>query len=257
MRFEINPASSRELRKDIISRELTGSPYTGVPEEIRQTYPINQPVQKQEQIQQNQPAPEQEFEFIPEETAMTTKPSQDPLQLAALKTIDFEARKDKQGNLQVYKLPAGDMGGNFEAAGINDRYHPEAFKRIAALPAQERAGAAAQYIREYTSPLVSKLPSAIQPFAQDLAFNRGMGGATKYLQQGLNTLGVNVSVDGKLGPQTLAAINKVQPQALMRAASDAQLQDEYRMANRNPARKPLLRGLENRIRNRLALLGNV
>jgi lysozyme family protein len=84
-----------------------------------------------------------------------------------------------------------------------------------------------------------------------------MGGATKYIQQGLNSLGVNVSVDGKLGPQTLAAINKVQPQALMRAASDAQLRDEYRMANKNPARKPLLRGLENRIRNRLALLGSV
>lgn len=181
----------------------------------------------------------------------------DPLQIAALKTVEFEARKDRQGNPEIYKLPSGDMGGNFEVAGINDRYHPEAFKRISSLPPQERAGAAAQYIREYTSPFVSKLPSAIQPFAQDLAFNRGMGGATKYIQQGLNSLGVNVSVDGRLGPQTLAAINKVQPQALMRAASDAQLRDEYRMANRNPARKPLLRGLENRIRNRLALLGSV
>lgn len=256
MKFSVNASSSRELRNDMVSRELTGSPYTSVPEEIRRSYPIEARA-KEQPIKQEQVAVEPEFEFVPEEAAMTTQPSQDPLQLAALKTVDFESRKDKQGNLQVYKLPAGDMGGNFEVAGINDRYHPEAFKRIASLPAQERAGAAAQYIKEYTSPFVSKLPSAIQPFAQDLAFNRGMGGATKYIQQGLNSLGVNVSVDGKLGPQTLAAINKVQPQALMRAASDAQLRDEYRMANRNPARKPLLRGLENRIRNRLALLGSV
>ena len=250
MRFEINPASSRELRKDMISRELTGASYSKVPEEVMQTYPI----QKQDEPQQKIQA-EPEYDFIPEEATMTSQP-QDPLQMAALKTVDFEARKDKAGNLEVYRLPRGDMGGNFEVAGINDRYHPEAFKRISSLPAQERAEAAAQYIKEYTSPLVSKLPQQIQPFAQDLAFNRGMGGATKYIQQGLNELGVRVAVDGKLGPQTIQAIQGVQPAALMRAASNAQLNDEYRMAQRNPARKPLIRGLENRIRNRLAIFGS-
>jgi len=157
--------------------------------------------------------------------------------------------------VQVYKLPAGDMGGNFEVAGINDKYHPDAFKRISSLPAQERAQAAAQYVKEYTSPFVSKLPEAVQPFAQDLAFNRGMGGATKYIQQGLNTLGQKVAVDGGLGPKTLQAVNQVNPKALMRAASQAQLEDEYRMAQRNPARKKFINGLESRIRNRLALFG--
>lgn len=201
-------------------------------------------------------APAEQIRPQLEDQLMRTQ-NQDPLQLAALKTIDFEARKDKQGNLQVYKLPAGDMGGRFEVAGINDRYHPEAFKRISSLPPQERAEAAAQYIKEYTSPLVSKLPQPIQPFAQDLAFNRGMGGATKYIQQGLNTLGQRVGVDGKLGPQTLAAINSVQPQALMRAASEAQLQDEYNKAQNNPSRRALLPGLENRVRNRLAILGQI
>ena len=190
-----------------------------------------------------------------EDQIMRTQ-SNDPLQMAALKTVDFEGRKDKAGNLEVYRLPKGDMGGNFEVAGINDRYHPEAFKRIASLPPEARAEAAAQYIKEYTAPLVSKLPQQIQPFAQDLAFNRGMGGATRYIQQGLNELGVRVAVDGKLGPQTLQAIQSVQPAALMRAASNAQLNDEYNMAQRNPARKPLIRGLENRIRNRLAIFGS-
>lgn len=188
---------------------------------------------------------------------MTTRPQQDALQIAALKTVDFEARRDRQGNIQVYKLPAGDMGGNFEVAGINDRYHPEAFQAISALPAQERAEAAAEYIRSYTAPLVSRLPKQMQAFAQDMAFNRGLGGAARYIQQGLRDLGQDVAVDGKLGPKTLAAISNVQPQALMRAASEAQLQDEYKMAQANPSRKSLLPGLENRIRNRLAILGDV
>ena len=252
MRFEINPASSRELRKDMISRELTGAPYSKVPEEVMQTYPI----QKQQEPQMKVQA-EPEFEFVPEPQDMKTETSQDPLQMAALKTVDFEARKDKLGNPEVYRLPKGDMGGNFEVAGINDRYHPEAFKRIASLPPEARAGAAAQYIKEYTAPLVSKLPQPLQPFAQDLAFNRGMGGATKYIQQGLNELGVRVAVDGKLGPQTLKAINSVQPASLMRAASNAQLSDEYAKAKNDSNRLPLLRGLENRIRNRLALFGTV
>jgi hypothetical protein len=172
-----------------------------------------------------------------------------------LQTVEWEGRKDKQGNLSVYKLPTGDMGGNFEVAGINDRYHPEAFKAISSLPAQERAKAAAEYIQGYTAPLVERLPQALQSFTQDLAFNRGLGGATKYIQQGLNTLGQKVAVDGGFGPKTLAAINQVEPRALMRAASDAQLQDEYKRAELDPNRKKFIPGLEARIRNRLSTFG--
>jgi hypothetical protein len=192
-------------------------------------------------------------EYVKPPTAPAQQPS-GALPLP-LQTVEWEGRKDKQGNLSVYKLPTGDMGGNFEVAGINDRYHPEAFKAISSLPAQERAKAAAEYIQGYTAPLVEKLPQALQPFTQDLAFNRGLGGATKYIQQGLNTLGQKVAVDGGFGPKTLAAINQVEPRALMRAASDAQLQDEYNMAERNPARKKFIPGLEARIRNRLSTFG--
>ena len=257
MKFAMNPSKDVELRKDMVARELTGAGYEAVPEEIRRIAPIEKAREYAKQAPQaSQAVPEQPaFDFVEEPQAMQTKPEQDALQMAALKTIDFEARKDKQGNVQVYKLPAGDMGGNFEVAGINDKYHPDAFKRISSLPAQERTQAAAQYVKEYTSPFVSKLPEAVQPFAQDLAFNRGMGGATKYIQQGLNTLGQKVTVDGGLGPKTLQAINQVEPKALMRAASQAQLEDEYRMAQRNPARKKFIGGLESRIRNRLALFG--
>jgi hypothetical protein len=192
-------------------------------------------------------------EYVKPPTAPAQQPS-GALPLP-LQTVEWEGRKDKQGNLSVYKLPTGDMGGNFEVAGINDRYHPEAFKAISSLPAQERAKAAAEYIQGYTAPLVEKLPQALQPFTQDLAFNRGLGGATKYIQQGLNALGQNVAVDGGMGPKTLAAINQVEPRALMRAASDAQLQDEYKRAELDPNRKKFIPGLEARIRNRLSTFG--
>ena len=193
--------------------------------------------------------------FVGPKSTSASRPDYSNLINAGMQTVDWEGRKDNQGNLAVYKLPSGDQGGSYEVAGINDRYHPEAFKRISALPPQERAKAAAEYIQGYTAPLVERLPQALQPFTQDLAFNRGLGGATKYIQQGLNALGQKVAVDGGMGPKTLQAINQVEPRSLMREASKAQLDDEYRRASENPERKKFIGGLENRIRNRLAIFG--
>ncbi|CAK0768391.1 hypothetical protein CCP3SC1AL1_4440002 [Gammaproteobacteria bacterium] len=236
-KFDISGSSSRQTglgqqdRNNAIRMEF--EPYTKPQEQTARIEPMSEYVKPPT-------APEQQA------------PGGLPL---PLQTVEWEGRKDKQGNLAVYKLPSGDMGGNYEVAGINDRYHPEAFKAISSLPPQERAKAAAEYIQGYTAPLVERLPQALQPFTQDMAFNRGLGGATKYLQQGLNTLGMNVKVDGGMGPKTLEAINQVNPRALMQAASKAQLDDEYRMAEKNPDRKKFLNGLESRIRNRLSTFG--
>ena len=240
-KFDISGAASRftglepRMRNESIRKEL--EPYTAA---------LQQPPEQTARI-------EPMSENVRPPTAPAPQPSGElPL---PLQTVDWEGRKDKQGNLAVYKLPSGDMGGNFEVAGINDRYHPEAFKAISSLPAQDRAKAAAEYIQGYTAPLVERLPQALQPFTQDLAFNRGLGGATKYIQEGLNTLGQKVAVDGGLGPKTLTAINQVEPRALMRAASQAQLDDEYQRAEVDPRRKKFIQGLESRIRNRLATFG--
>jgi len=202
-----------------------------------------------EEVSQQLQAP---LQFVPDELQ---EYSNNDLINAAKTTVNWEGRRDKKGNLSVYALPAGDMGGDYEVAGINDRYHPEAFRKIAGLPAQQREEAAAKYISEYTAPLVSRLPQAIQPFAQDMAFNRGMGGATKYIQEGLNSLGVKVAVDGAIGPKTLAAIGGVNPKQLMIAASQAQLNDERTRAGADPRRKKFIVGLENRINNRLNAFG--
>ena len=180
-KFDISGSSSRQTglgqqdRNNAIRMEF--EPYTKPPEQTARIEPMSEYVKPPT-------APEQQA------------PGGLPL---PLQTVEWEGRKDKQGNLAVYKLPSGDMGGSYEVAGINDRYHPEAFKAISSLPPQERASAAAEYIQGYTAPLVERLPQALQPFTQDMAFNRGLGGATKYLQQGLNTLGMSVKVDGGLG----------------------------------------------------------
>jgi hypothetical protein len=245
-RFDISDSASRQTGLD---RQITTDAIR------RQIEP-----QKQAQAQERFVAPPQQQPMqitgYEAQEPMKTQTSIDDLPLP-MQTVNWEARKDRQGNPIVYQLPAGDMGGKFEIAGINDRYHPEAFKAISSLPAQERAEAAAEYIRSYTAPLVSQLPKPMQAFAQDLAFNRGMGGAARYIQQGLKDLGQDITVDGKLGPKTLAAINSVQPRDLMRAASEAQRNDEYAKARANPARRALLRGLDNRINNRLSLFGSV
>jgi len=236
-KFDISGSSSRQTglgqqdRNNAIRMEF--EPYTKPPEQTARIEPMNEYVKPP---------------TAPEQQASGGLPL--PLQ-----TVEWEGRKDKQGNLAVYKLPSGDMGGNYEVAGINDRYHPEAFKAISSLPPQERARATAEYIQGYTAPLVEKLPPVFQRFTQDMAFHRGMGGTTKYLQRGLNTLGMSVKVDGGMGPKTLEAINQVNPTALMDAASNAQLDDEYRMAEKNPDRKKHLPGLEARIRNRFSTFG--
>ena len=247
MRFSINPARDVGLRPeariktDMIRNELKSQGVEDVPEEVRKTIPLR-------------PAPATSGYEILEDTMTTT--SSDPLLDAARKTVDFEARKDKAGNVAVYQLPSGDGGGTFEVAGINDRYHPGEATRLASLPPEQRAEAAAQYVRKYTAPVVDVMPQPVKAFTQDMVFNRGPTGAVRYFQRGLNSLGQNLAVDGRLGPKTLAAIGAVEPKALMRAASLAQLEDERRMAERNPARQKFMAGLENRIRNRLSVFGS-
>ena len=248
MRFSINPARDVGLRPeariktDMIRNELKSQGVEDVPEEVRKTIPLR-------------PAPATSGYEILEDTMTTT--SSDPLLDAARKTVDFEARKDKAGNVAVYQLPSGDGGGTFEVAGINDRYHPGEATRLASLPPEQRAEAAAQYVRKYTAPVVDVMPQPVKAFTQDMVFNRGPTGAVRYFQRGLNSLGQNLAVDGRLGPKTLAAIGAVEPKALMRAASLAQLEDERRMAERNPARRKFMAGLENRIRNRLSTFGSI
>jgi len=170
---------------------------------------------------------------------------------AAASTVEMEGRKDKDGNLAVYELPSGDYGGSYEVAGINNKFHPEMAEQLKNMAPPERRPAAAAYIVEYTSPLTSKLPEPYRPFFQDLAFNRGMGGATRFLQRALG-----VPDDGALGPKTLAALEGKDPTEVMKGVSVEQWAYEKSLAARDPSRNKFLPGLQNRIVNRFRLFGS-
>jgi len=165
-------------------------------------------------------------------------------------TINWEARRDKQGNLAVYDIPSGDYGGTREVAGITDKYHPEAFKRISALPPGQREQASTDYVLEYTAPIANLVPEPLKAQAVDLGFNRGPGGYTTLVQQGLNTLGIPVKVDGAFGRKTLDAMNQVDPEQLINATEDAYLRKERTMAEADPNRAKLYQGIVNRSNNR-------
>jgi hypothetical protein len=165
-------------------------------------------------------------------------------------TINWEARRDKQGNLAVYDIPSGDYGGTREVAGITDKYHPEAFKRISALPPAQREKASADYVLEYTAPIANLVPEPLKAQAVDLGFNRGPSGYTTLVQQGLNTLGIPVKVDGAFGKKTLEAMNQVDPEQLINATEDAYLRKERTMAEADPNRAKLYQGIVNRSNKR-------
>lgn len=119
--------------------------------------------------------------------------------------VDFEARRDSQGRLEVYQLPAGDGGGTYEVAGINDRYHPTEAAHLAGLIGQGRYDEAETYVADfivaYTDVVSSWSDDAGVEFNQrDCAFNRGPTGAARIFQRALG-----VEEDGEVGPITLAA----------------------------------------------------
>ena len=123
--------------------------------------------------------------------------------------LRVEGRFDRQGQLQVYQLPAADGGGKFEVAGINEKYHrPKANELRAMIQSGQDAKAkkeAAHYIMDYTDKVVDWFPEGkatkhphIELLLRDVFFNRGNRGAAAVLQLALGDL----TVDGKIGPMS-------------------------------------------------------
>lgn len=161
--------------------------------------------------------------------------------------LDLEARRDGQGRLRVYRLPAGDGGGTFEIAGICDRYHPATARRLKQLidlgRYEDAEHEAALYIAGYTD-AVGKWAGnwRTELFLRDSCFNRGAGGAAKILQHALG-----VAVDGAAGPLTRAALTEAERDTPALIANLRQSREWYEreIVGRNEASK-FWRGLVNR-----------
>jgi len=69
----------------------------------------------------------------------------------------------------------------------------------------------------------------------DYAVNAGTGQAAKDLQRIINNQGQNISIDGAIGPQTLAAINKLNGDSLANFLSARRIDFYKNLATQNPA----------------------
>jgi hypothetical protein len=155
--------------------------------------------------------------------------------------VNQEARRDAQGRLKVYNLPANDGGGRFEVAGISERYDTGVcLKLVAMLNAGQYAAAeheAALYIASQTDAAAkwTRLPAA-ELFLRDTIFNRGLGGAIKILQMALG-----VVARSQIATAVLQA--EQNPRHFIQSLRAAREQYEWKVVGR---RANLVAGLINR-----------
>jgi lysozyme family protein len=174
--------------------------------------------------------------------------------------VEMEGRF-KDGKLQVYNLPPGDGGGNFEVAGINERYHKDKAQELKDLIAEGRHEEAhvqaATYIAEYTNAVCDFFPSddlrdrnpGVEFILRDSAFNRGAKGAATILQI---ALGVS-PIDGIVGNITKShfafALEHDQEQFMvhLRDARETYERNQYpwKQSSRDESSR-FWKGLENR-----------
>lgn len=167
-------------------------------------------------------------------------------QRMAAAIVEDEARRDAAGNLTVYVLPAGDGGGTYEVAGINDRYHPRAAAALKELLGagkyDEAEKSIVTYLIAYTNSVTAWHDNAgVEYFNRDTAFNRGPTGALRILQRA-----VGAPDDGKWGPLTQAAVAKFKkPSDLLGALRAAREQYERDVVKRDES-SAFWAGLTNR-----------
>lgn len=169
--------------------------------------------------------------------------------------IGNEARRDKQGNLSIYKLPAGDGGGTHEIAGINNGSHPAEYAKLETLVKAGKHAEAEQeakrYIMQYTQPVGNILQTAgvaspgIDYFLRDMYFNGGEYGAVRVIHRALG-----VEDSKKFNADTVEAIKNYlkthTEQQLLERLKNARERLYKSIAANNPDKRQFLSGWLNR-----------
>lgn len=139
-----------------------------------------------------------------------------------------------------------DNNGNGVIAGINEGAWPVEYAAIAAAEVSARAALVSDfYLKNYWEPRkLTALASqniANRVMAADVNMQFHEGGIL--LQRAVNTLGgAQVTVDGVIGPITLAAANACDPAALLDAFHKQAVLYYQSVVARNPADAPYLAG---------------
>ncbi|MBT9448767.1 hypothetical protein ICN84_01610 [Akkermansia glycaniphila] len=176
--------------------------------------------------------------------------------------VNFEARRDKNGHLAVYRMPAGDGGGEYEVAGINNGYHPGKARQLRNLieagQYEQAEREAADYIVEYTASAgawLAGMGAVPEFYLRDTCFNAGPGGAARVLQ-----MAVGAAVDGKVGPKTLDALSRYFRQHGSRGLLDAlhvARWDYMEEKASRPSKKQFWKGWQNRMNNALKVAATI
>lgn len=107
-----------------------------------------------------------------------------------------------------------------------------------------RSHAVEIYLRHYFErPRIDRLPVVIQPSVFDMYVNAGAN-AVKILQRLLRQMGQALSVDGAIGPQTIAAAEaaaRIAPQHLADAYGIARRNYYFRLADQRPKSRKFAR----------------
>lgn len=114
--------------------------------------------------------------------------------------------------------PSTDNNGGHVIAGINSKSFPQAYMDIASLPVGSRANAVAKfYFSAFWNPMqIGGIES--QDLANrvlDMGVNAGPVTSIRLLQRAVNALRTSIAEDGKMGPETLEAVNCCNPDALL------------------------------------------
>lgn len=168
--------------------------------------------------------------------------------------LDMEARRDRKGNLAVYRLPKNDGGGSYEVAGINEKYHPAMAKKLADLinakQFAEAEAEAIEFICKYTDATGNQFRDpGVSYLMRDIAFNRGPGGANCIVRMALGVPFQKSRLRALWSPLSQAfrdEMNALPPNEAIEKITQARQDYEYAYAGLRPN---LDRGLRNRWAN--------
>jgi len=118
--------------------------------------------------------------------------------------------------------PRGVQGPCYAISGINSGAYPTQFEAIAAVPQEQRAVHVQQFYHDHfwNTWYAQVASDELCKRVFDFAVNGGPGQAVICLQRAVNSLrtdGTSIGVDGGWGPETLAAVNAADPDALLGA----------------------------------------
>jgi len=98
------------------------------------------------------------------------------------------------------------------------------------------------YQQEYWTGLDAVTDQRVATAILTYRVNMGVAGGTIVLQQALNQIGQDISIDGGFGPETLAAVNDSDPAVLLQAIVYAAKDRYHAIVDANPEKEPYLNG---------------